>query len=113
MAGLTNEAMSFKLDRRGREIAALCLLALALLLVLSLVTYHSSDPTLFTTSSGQRPVRNVVGIFGANLAAILLVATGVSAYWLPVFLVGGALRFLLPSSTLRPLPLAIGCILLI
>lgn len=113
MAGLTNEAMSFKLDRRGREIAALCLLALALLLVLSLVTYHSSDPTLFTTSSVQRPVRNVVGIFGANLAAILLVATGVSAYWLPVFLVGGALRFLLPSSTLRPLPLAIGCILLI
>jgi S-DNA-T family DNA segregation ATPase FtsK/SpoIIIE len=113
MAGLTSESMSFKLDRRGREIAALCLLALALLLLLSLVTYHSSDPSLFTTSSGQRPVRNVVGIFGANLAAILLVATGVSAYWLPVFLVGGALRLLLPSSTLRPLPLAIGCILLI
>ena len=81
--------MLSKLDHRAREIAALCLFGVALLLLLSLVTYHSNDPTLLTTSSGGRPVSNIVGIFGANLAALLLVAIGVSAYWLPVFLLAG------------------------
>jgi S-DNA-T family DNA segregation ATPase FtsK/SpoIIIE len=102
-----------KLDRRAREITALCLFGLALLLLLSLVTYNSSDPTLFTASSGQRPVQNAVGIVGANLAAILLVAVGVSAYWLPAFLLFGALGLFLPRAISRPLLLAIGCTLLV
>jgi S-DNA-T family DNA segregation ATPase FtsK/SpoIIIE len=84
-----------------------------LLLLLSLVTYNSSDPTLFTASSGQRPVQNAVGIVGANLAAILLVAVGVSAYWLPAFLLFGALGLFLPRAITRPLLLATGCTLLV
>ncbi|MBW2580235.1 MAG: DNA translocase FtsK 4TM domain-containing protein, partial [Deltaproteobacteria bacterium] len=68
-----------KLDRRAKEITALCLFGLVLLLLLSLVTYNSGDPTLFTASSGQRPVQNAVGIVGANLAAILLVAVDPSS----------------------------------
>jgi S-DNA-T family DNA segregation ATPase FtsK/SpoIIIE len=83
------------------------------LLLLSLVTYNSSDPTLFTASSGQRPVQNAVGIVGANLAAILLVAVGVSAYWLPAFLLFGALGLFLPRAITRPLLLATGCTLLV
>ena len=83
------------------------------MLLLSLVTYNSSDPTLFTASSGQRPVHNAVGIVGANLAAILLVAVGVSAYWLPAFLLFGALGLFLPRTISRPLLLAIGCTLLV
>lgn len=102
-----------KLDRRAKEITALCLFVLALLLLLSLVTYNSSDPTLFTASSGQRPVQNAVGIVGANLAAILLVAVGVSAYWLPAFLLFGALGLFLPRAITRPLLLATGCTLLV
>jgi S-DNA-T family DNA segregation ATPase FtsK/SpoIIIE len=102
-----------KLDRRAKEITALCLFGLALLVLLSLVTYNSSDPTLFTASSGQRPVQNAVGIVGANLAAILLVAIGVSAYWLPAFLLFGVLGLFLPRAISRPLFLATGCILLV
>jgi S-DNA-T family DNA segregation ATPase FtsK/SpoIIIE len=102
-----------KLDHRTKEIAALCLIAVALLLLLSLITYHSGDPTLLTTSGGERPVSNIVGIFGANLAAILLVAMGISAYWLPIFLIVAALQLLMPRSTPRPLLIAIGCTLLI
>jgi S-DNA-T family DNA segregation ATPase FtsK/SpoIIIE len=102
-----------KLDRRAKEITALCLFGLALLLLLSLVTYNSSDPTLFTASSGQRSVQNAVGIVGANLAAILLVAVGVSAYWLPAFLLFGALGLFLPRAISRPLLLATGCTLLV
>ncbi|MBW2722242.1 MAG: DNA translocase FtsK 4TM domain-containing protein [Deltaproteobacteria bacterium] len=102
-----------KLDRRAKEITALCLFGLALLLLLSLATYNSGDPTLFTASSGQRPVQNAVGIVGANLAAILLVAVGVSAYWLPTFLLFGTLGVFLPRAISRPLLLATGCTLLV
>ncbi len=102
-----------KLDRRAKEITALCLFGLVLLLLLSLVTYNSGDPTLFTASSGQRPVQNAVGIVGANLAAILLVAVGVSAYWLPTFLLFGTLGVFLPRAISRPLLLATGCTLLV
>ena len=105
--------MLSKLDQRTREIIALCLFAVALLVLLSLVTYNSSDPTLFTTSSGKRAVSNTVGIFGANLAALLLVAIGISAYWLPIFLIAAALRLFMTSLTLRPLMVLIGCTLLI
>ena len=100
-------------EQRPKEIAALCLLAVALLLLLSLVTYHASDPTLLTTSSGLRPIRNVVGIVGANLAAVLLVAVGVSAYWLPVFCILVAVRLLFPRPVPRPMLLALGALLLI
>ena len=93
--------MMSKLDLRGKEIAALCFLGLAFLLLLSLVTYHSSDPTLFTASGEQRTVHNAVGIVGANIAAILLVTMGVGAYWLPAFLIFGALGIFLPRIRYR------------
>jgi S-DNA-T family DNA segregation ATPase FtsK/SpoIIIE len=105
--------MLSKLDPKAREITALCLLGLALLLFLSLVTYHNSDPTIFTASGGQRPVQNAVGIVGANIAAILLVTVGISAYWLPTFLLLGAVWLFLPREGSHPLLLAIGCTLLI
>jgi S-DNA-T family DNA segregation ATPase FtsK/SpoIIIE len=105
--------MLAKLDQRGKEIIALCLLAIALLMVLSLVTYHSSDPTLLTSSGGNLPTRNVVGIVGANLAAVLLVIIGVAAYWLPVFLVVAAFSLFRGKPSARPLQLAIGSILLL
>lgn len=105
--------MLSKLDPKAREITALCLLGLALLLFLSLATYHNSDPTIFTASGGQRPVQNAVGIVGANIAAILLVTVGISAYWLPIFLLLGAAWLFLPREGSHPLLLSIGCTLLI
>ncbi|MCG6918596.1 MAG: DNA translocase FtsK 4TM domain-containing protein [Deltaproteobacteria bacterium] len=105
--------MLSKLDPKAREITALCLLGLALLLFLSLVTYHNSDPTILTASGGLHPVQNAVGIVGANIAAILLVTAGISAYWLPIFLLLGAVWLFLPREGSHPLLLAIGCTLLI
>jgi S-DNA-T family DNA segregation ATPase FtsK/SpoIIIE len=105
--------MLSKLDPKAREITALCLLGLALLLFLSLVTYHNSDPTIFTASGGQRPIHNAVGIVGANIAAILLVTLGISAYWLVIFLVLGAVWLFLPREGSHPLLLSLGCTLLI
>jgi S-DNA-T family DNA segregation ATPase FtsK/SpoIIIE len=105
--------MLSKLDPKVREITALCLLGLGLLLFLSLVTYHNSDPTIFTASGSQRPIQNAVGIVGANIAAILLVAVGISAYWLPAFFLLGAVWLFLPREDAHPLLLALGCTLLI
>jgi S-DNA-T family DNA segregation ATPase FtsK/SpoIIIE len=105
--------MLSKLDPKAREITALCLLGLTLLLFLSLVTYHNSDPTIFTASGGERAIQNAVGIVGANIAAILLVTVGISAYWLPIFLLLGAIWLFQPREGSHPLLLAFGCTLLI
>lgn len=94
--------MTSRFGQTGREIGALCLLAGALLLLLSLASYHSGDPTILTSSSDRAPVNNLVGIVGANIAACLLVAVGVGAYWLPVFLAVAA--FSLLRQRLRPHP---------
>ena len=109
----TDRYMLSKLDPKAREITALCLLGLGLLLFLSLVTYHNNDPTIFTASGDQRPIQNAVGIVGANIAAILLVAVGISAYWLPAFLLLGAVWLFLPREGSHPLLLTFGCTLLI
>jgi S-DNA-T family DNA segregation ATPase FtsK/SpoIIIE len=105
--------MLSKLDPKAREITALCLLGLTLLLFLSLLSYHNSDPTIFTASGGQRAIQNTVGIVGANIAAILLVTVGISAYWLPIFLLLGAIWLFQPREGPHPLLLAFGCTLLI
>ncbi|MFP3870356.1 MAG: DNA translocase FtsK 4TM domain-containing protein, partial [Syntrophobacteria bacterium] len=105
--------MPSTLNKRVKEIGALCLLALALLLVLSLATYDSSDPTLLTTSPGRGAVRNAMGIVGANLAAVLLVTVGASAYWLPIFLAVAAAWLLQPRPGARPVLLALGGALLL
>jgi S-DNA-T family DNA segregation ATPase FtsK/SpoIIIE len=100
-------------SQTAREVAALCLLFLALLFLLSLVTYQSGDPTLLTSSASHGSVRNLVGIVGANLAGFLLVAMGVGAYWLPVFFLVGALRLLLRRPVAHRLLVAAGGILLV
>jgi S-DNA-T family DNA segregation ATPase FtsK/SpoIIIE len=97
----------------AREVTALCLLFLALLFLLSLVTYQSGDPTILTSSASHGPVRNLVGIVGANLAGFLLVGLGVGAYWLPVFFMVGALRLLLRRPVSYRLLVAVGGILLV
>ncbi|MBW1979850.1 MAG: DNA translocase FtsK [Deltaproteobacteria bacterium] len=99
--------------RVGKEIAALCLLALALLFILSLVSYDSGDPTLLTSSGNQQAVHNSVGIVGANLAALLLVAVGISAYWLPLFLVLAAIGLLRKQPWSHPILFTVGSLLLI
>jgi S-DNA-T family DNA segregation ATPase FtsK/SpoIIIE len=100
-------------SQTAREVASLCLLFLALLFLLSLVTYQSGDPTILTSSVSHGSVRNLVGIVGANLAAFLLVGMGIGAYWLPVFFMVGGLRLLLKRPVPYRLLVAVGGILLV
>jgi S-DNA-T family DNA segregation ATPase FtsK/SpoIIIE len=68
----------------------LVLLLAALLLLLALATYHSTDPSLNTASgdSGPRAVKNWIGLFGATLSDLLLQAIGLTAFFLPLWLGG-------------------------
>ena len=105
--------MTARSSQTAREIAALCLVFLALLVLLSLVTYHASDSNLLTSSASHGPIRNLVGIVGANLAAFLLVGMGIGAYWLPIFLALGALRLLTKRPMSHPALAVLGGILLV
>jgi DNA segregation ATPase FtsK/SpoIIIE, S-DNA-T family len=68
----------------------LVLVLAALLVLLSLATYHSADPSLNTASgvTGPHAVRNWIGLFGAYLSDLLLQAVGITAFFLPLWLGG-------------------------
>jgi S-DNA-T family DNA segregation ATPase FtsK/SpoIIIE len=67
------------------EITGLVLVALALFSLISLVSYHASDPSWFSAS--EAATKNIGGKVGASLADALLQALGLLAFLLP-FLVG-------------------------
>ncbi|MGO9337690.1 MAG: DNA translocase FtsK 4TM domain-containing protein [Terracidiphilus sp.] len=66
------------------------LLLVSLLLLLSLATWHASDPSLNTASgeSGPHAVHNWIGLFGAWLSDLLLQAIGITAFFIPLWLGG-------------------------
>ena len=62
-------------NRRLNELVGLLVLASAVLLFLSLVSYHPTDPSFNTVGSG--PVRNWIGPAGAYISDLLLQIEGV------------------------------------
>jgi S-DNA-T family DNA segregation ATPase FtsK/SpoIIIE len=68
----------------------LMLLLVSLLLLLSLATYHASDPSFNTSTGivGIHPARNWIGLFGAYLSDLLLQSLGVTAFFLPLWIGG-------------------------
>ncbi|MCI0418297.1 MAG: DNA translocase FtsK 4TM domain-containing protein, partial [Acidobacteria bacterium] len=71
---------------RANEAVGLVLFTLTALLLLSLLSYHPTDPS-FNTSRNRLhagTVENLVGEFGSTLADLLLQAFGYPAFMLPV-----------------------------
>jgi S-DNA-T family DNA segregation ATPase FtsK/SpoIIIE len=68
----------------------LLLLLVSLLLLLSLATWHATDPSLNTAADLSLPhaVRNSIGLFGAYLSDLLLQSLGCTAFLLPLWLAG-------------------------
>jgi S-DNA-T family DNA segregation ATPase FtsK/SpoIIIE len=68
----------------------LVLLLVSLLLLLSLATYHATDPSLNTAGDAalEHAARNWIGIFGAYAGDLLLQTFGVTAFFLPLWLGG-------------------------
>ena len=68
----------------------LLLVLVALLLLLSLATYHPTDPSLNTATdaAASHGVRNWNGLLGAWASDLLLQALGISAFFIPLWLGG-------------------------
>lgn len=63
----------------GKDALAVLLLALAVFVMLCLVSYHPADPALNSVSSVKH-IQNMGGIIGAYTADILLTVFGIGAY---------------------------------
>jgi len=66
------------------------LLLVSLLVLLSLATWHASDPSLNTATEATLPhaVHNWVGLFGAWMSDLLLQSLGLTAFFIPLWLGG-------------------------
>src|ERR1700748_472667 len=71
-------------NRRLNELVGVMLIALAGLLVLSLVSYRPTDPSFNTV--GAAAAHNWAGIFGATLSDLLFQFEGFAAFCLPLML---------------------------
>jgi DNA segregation ATPase FtsK/SpoIIIE, S-DNA-T family len=97
-------------SRRLNELIGLLVFASAVLLFLSLVSYHPTDPSLNTVGSG--PVRNWIGPAGAYLSDIMLQIEGISAFLLPVLLGALGWTWMLSRPAGSPVFKAIGIVLI-
>ena len=91
------------LQGRAREIAGVVLFALAVFLFLSVISYSPSDPSLSNYETSTSRISNVGGIIGSYLSDILIRFLGLSAYWLPLFLLITSVKLFLDAGFLfRP-----------
>ncbi len=77
------------LAKRLYEAAAIILFAVAAFLLLSLITYHRSDPGWSSTGIGSQ-IQNAGGMIGAWISDFLLYLFGYMAYLFPLMLVYAA-----------------------
>jgi DNA segregation ATPase FtsK/SpoIIIE, S-DNA-T family len=98
-------------SRRLNELIGLLVFASAVLLFLSLVSFHPTDPSLNTVGSG--PIRNWIGPAGAYLSDILLQIEGISAFLLPILLAALGWTWMLSRPAGSPVFKAIGIVLIL
>ena len=68
--------------RRLNEIVGFLLLSLGLVMLLSLISYHTQDPS-FDTASAARPL-NLVGYPGSYLSDLFFQMFGAAAFLFPL-----------------------------
>ena len=91
------------LQGRAREIAGVILFALAVFLFLAVISYSPTDPSLSNYETSTSKISNIGGIFGSYMADILIRFLGLSAYWLPLFLLITSVKLFLDAGFLfRP-----------
>jgi S-DNA-T family DNA segregation ATPase FtsK/SpoIIIE len=101
------------LDRRRRsELAGFLFCVLALLILLSLLSYHRFDPSL-DTSTASGVVRNWIGMAGSYTADALLQLLGWAAFLLPALLFILGTQWILVRHLESPRTKMVGALLLI
>ncbi|WP_103332321.1 DNA translocase FtsK [Pseudotabrizicola formosa] len=88
---LLDQDTAAMLERRGRELMGLGLLAGAVLFALMLGSYSPEDPGWMVAT--DEPANNMLGRFGAAVASTLMIIGGKGAWMLPVILGVWGVRF--------------------
>ena len=96
----------------ANEVVAVVLVVAAILLVLSLFTYDSRDPSLNSVGP-QREPQNLIGVVGAFISDLFLQWFGLASLLIPVLLVLVALRAFSTKSPGFPARKAAGATLLL
>ncbi|MCB1356051.1 MAG: DNA translocase FtsK 4TM domain-containing protein, partial [Maritimibacter sp.] len=105
------------IERRGKELIGLALLALAVGFAMLIWSYSPDDPGLLAATEG--PTRNLLGPLGAAIASPLAVVIGKGAWGIVVGLAAWGLRFVTHVGETRalgralfvPLAIAVGAVL--
>ncbi|HEX3941045.1 MAG TPA: DNA translocase FtsK 4TM domain-containing protein, partial [Acidobacteriaceae bacterium] len=97
-------------NRRLNELIGLVLLVLSGLLLLSLVSYHPTDPSL-NTVAGNGQVQNWIGPAGANVSDALLQLEGLAALLFPILIAGLGWTWLRSRRAGSPAAKVIGAVL--
>ena len=98
----TTQAM---LERRGRELLGVVLVALALAVAALLGSYSPQDPGWMVATDA--PVQNLLGRAGAAMASTLMIISGLGAWGIAVVLAAWGLRYLLHRGENRALGRAV------
>ena len=89
------------LEKRGRELLGLALIAVAFGFALLLGSYSPEDPGWMVAT--DEPAANYLGRFGAALASTLIIIGGKGAWGIPVVLAAWGSRFVLHHGAERAL----------
>ncbi|SIO17114.1 DNA translocase FtsK [Vannielia litorea] len=88
---LFDSAMQAAIEKRGREMIGIGLIAAGLMVALMLGSYVPDDPSWL--SATDAPAQNVLGRFGASIAGPLFIIVGHAAWTIPVILAAWGVRF--------------------
>ncbi|MFP4450948.1 MAG: DNA translocase FtsK [Rhodosalinus sp.] len=89
------------LEKRGKELVGLALIALGAAMAALLASYHPDDPSWMAATDG--PVRNWLGRTGATVAAPLILVVGLGAWGFAAAFLGWGLRLFLHRGEERAL----------
>lgn len=85
-------------NKRSREILGILLFAVALFVIVALLSYNPRDPSLMHFVAGKAKVHNLAGKIGSYLADGLLRFFGVVAYLLPFALALASIKLFLAKT---------------
>ncbi|KRS15402.1 DNA translocase FtsK [Roseovarius indicus] len=90
---LLDSSMAEAIEKRGKELAGLVLLAIGMMATAMILTYHPDDPSWM--SATDAPVKNWMGHLGASIAATVFMVIGWGALGFAIMICGWGLRFTL------------------
>ena len=88
---LLDQGTQAMIERRGRELLGLVLLAAALAFMLMLGSYSANDPGWMVAT--DEPAQNLLGRFGAAVSSTLIIIVGLGSWAMPVILLAWGVRF--------------------